>query len=150
MIPIIVVIATLLQLVLCKTVYYDWNVTYTHAAPDGFLRRVIGINNQWPCPQLDVDLGDEVVVNLYNALPDQSVSMHWHGIHQNGTNEMDGAVGFVQCPVPPGHMFTYRWKASRMVVTNAKHSNLDRLIKLAPTGTTLMTLANTPTACGVR
>ncbi|GAB7339909.1 hypothetical protein MBLNU457_6435t2 [Dothideomycetes sp. NU457] len=113
MIAIIVVFATLLPLVLCKTVYYNWNVTYTHAAPDGFLRRVIGINNQWPCPQLDVDLGDEVVVNLYNALPDQSVSLHWHGLHQNGTNEMDGAVGFVQCPVPPGHRFTYKWKADQ-------------------------------------
>jgi len=145
---IVIVVAALLQLAFCKMVHYDWNVTYTHAAPDGFLRRVIGINDQWPCPQLDVDLGNEVVVNLYNALPDQAVSLHWHGIHQNGTNEMDGDVGFVQCPVAPGHMFTYLWKVSLLYLSMAIIL-LVRLINRAPIGTTLTMPANTLMVSGV-
>lgn len=109
LIPLILLVS-LAQAVIAKTIYYNWNITYVNAAPDGFERRVIGINGQWPCPQLDADLGDTVVVDVYNGLPDQSMSMHWHGIHQNGTNEMDGPVGFTQCPIVPGGCFRYEWK----------------------------------------
>jgi iron transport multicopper oxidase len=51
-------------------------------------------------------------VNVYNGLGNQSTSIHWHGFHQNGTSEMDGAVGFSQCPIPPGHSFTYDFNVS--------------------------------------
>ena len=101
--------AALLQLAVAKTVTYNWNVTYVNAAPDGFERRVIGINGKWPCPQIDIDLGDTLVVNVYNGLPDQQTSIHWHGIHQNGTNEMDGVIGMTQCPIAPGQCMTYQW-----------------------------------------
>ena len=33
--------------------------------------------------------------------------MHWHGLFQNGTNQMDGPVGVTQCNIPPGHRMTY-------------------------------------------
>ena len=38
-------------------------------------------------------------------LGNQSTSMHFHGLFQNGTTEMDGPVGVTQCDVPPGHSF---------------------------------------------
>jgi len=31
--------------------------------------------------------------------------MHFHGLYQNGTNDMDGPVGVTQCDVPPGSKF---------------------------------------------
>ncbi|KAI9745431.1 MAG: hypothetical protein M1818_000965 [Claussenomyces sp. TS43310] len=95
------------QLSLAKTVYYNWTITWVSAAPDGFVRPVIGINKQWPCPQIDVEVGDRVVVDMFNDLGNQSTSLHWHGMRQTGTSEMDGASGISQCPVAPGQSFTY-------------------------------------------
>lgn len=96
-----------------KTVTYDWSIGWTTAAPDGFERPVIGINGQWPCPELHVDFGDTVVINVYNGLGNQSTSIHWHGIHQYGTSEMDGSIGASQCPIAPGQTFTYKWTANQ-------------------------------------
>ncbi|TIA27374.1 hypothetical protein D6C83_07803, partial [Aureobasidium pullulans] len=38
-------------------------------------------------------------------------SIHWHGIRQNHTNEMDGVVGVTQCALAPGQTMTYKWIA---------------------------------------
>lgn len=95
------------DLAIAKTVVYNWDITWVRAAPDGFERNVIGINNQWPCPSIEVDLGDRIIVHMNNMLGNQSTSLHWHGLHQNGTQDMDGASGITQCPVPPGSSFTY-------------------------------------------
>lgn len=94
-------------LALAKTVHYDWNVGWVTAAPDGFSRPVIGINGEWPCPQIDVALGDRLVIDVHNDLGNQSTSLHWHGLHQYGTNDMDGSSGATQCPIAPGQSFTY-------------------------------------------
>lgn len=95
------------NLATAKTVVYNWDITWVRAAPDGFERNVIGINNRWPCPSIEVDLGDRIIVHMNNMLGNQSTSLHWHGLHQNGTQDMDGASGITQCPVPPGSSFTY-------------------------------------------
>lgn len=100
------------QLAFSKVVYHDWNITWVTAAPDGFARPVIGINGQWPCPTLRADLGDRVIVTVNNQLGNQSTSLHWHGITQNGTQHMDGATGATQCPIPPGETFVYDWVVS--------------------------------------
>lgn len=44
----------LFQTALSKTVTYNWDVTWVWASPDGFARPVVGINNQFPCPPLEV------------------------------------------------------------------------------------------------
>lgn len=76
---------------LAKTVQYDFNVTWVTANPDGLAdREVVGINGQWPLPVIEVDKGDQLVVNVYNGLGDKNTSIHFHGMYQNGTNYMDG------------------------------------------------------------
>lgn len=112
MFTLLLLLSSFHSLVLAKTVTYNWNISWVTAAPDGFPRPVIGINGQWPCPELRVDLGDRVIVTINNQLGNQSTGIHWHGIHQNGTSYMDGAVGVSQCPVPPGKSFTYDWVVS--------------------------------------
>ncbi|KAJ5098279.1 hypothetical protein N7532_005280 [Penicillium argentinense] len=106
-------LATLLclfQFVQAKTVSYDWNVTWVNANPDGLMeRKVIGINGEWPLPIVEVDKGDRLIVNVYNGLGDKDTSVHWHGMFQNGTNGMDGPSMVTQCPIPPGHSFTYNF-----------------------------------------
>ncbi|KAI5808306.1 Cupredoxin [Pyronema omphalodes] len=91
-----------------KTVTYNFSATWTTGNPDGqHERKVIGINGQWPIPQIDVDLGDRLVINFHNGLPDQDSSLHFHGLFQNGTTFMDGPSMVSQCPVPPGMNITY-------------------------------------------
>ena len=108
----LVLIFALTQLALSKTVHYKWDISWVTAAPDGFSRPVIGINGQWPCPQIDVETGDRLVVEVYNGLGNQSTGLHWHGMFQNGTGYMDGTTGVTQCPIPPGHSLTYDFVVS--------------------------------------
>src|ERR1700759_832237 len=92
------------------TVNYDLNITWTTANPDGvFERGVIGINGQWPPPVLYATKGDRVIVRMYNDLKNESTSLHFHGIFQNRTTQMDGAAGATQCEVPPGSYLTYNF-----------------------------------------
>lgn len=107
------------SLTTAATVTYDFNITWVTANPDGaFNRPVIGINGQWPIPQIDVSVGDRLVVNVLNQLGNQTTSLHFHGLYMNGSTHMDGPVGVTQCPIPPGGSFTYDFKVgfdSRMV-----------------------------------
>lgn len=90
-----------------QTHIYDFNITYVDANPDGvFPRRVIGINHQWPVPEIRVKKGDQVIINVDNQL-DRNTSLHFHGLFQKDNNAMDGAEMITQCPIPPGFKFTY-------------------------------------------
>ncbi|KAK3941233.1 putative iron transport multicopper oxidase FET3 [Diplogelasinospora grovesii] len=94
------------------TVTYNWDVTWVWANPDGkFARPLIGINNQWPCPKIEATVGDTVVVNLSNKLGNETSGLHFHGINQINTPDMDGPSGVTQCPVPPGSSITYQFVA---------------------------------------
>lgn len=102
--------------VLCygKTVEYTFNLTWVRANPDGLYERtVVGINDSWPLPVIEVDRGDQLVVHMLNSLGNKSTSIHFHGMYQNGTNEMDGAAMVNQCPVPPGSEITYNFTVNQ-------------------------------------
>ncbi|KAK5018444.1 hypothetical protein LTR16_002153 [Cryomyces antarcticus] len=92
---------------LAKTVVYNWDITWVHASPDGFSRPVIGINGQWPCPTIEANIGDRVLVHTRNMLGNETTSLHFHGLFQSDSNSMDGPAGVTQCPIPPGARFTY-------------------------------------------
>lgn len=104
------VLAFLLQRAVCATINYDFNVTWVWANPDGaFARSVIGINEQWPLPVINVTVDDTVIINVHNALGNQSTSLHFHGLFQNGTNHMDGVSQVTQCAITPGSSYTYNF-----------------------------------------
>jgi hypothetical protein len=64
-----------------KTVTYDFNVTWVTANPDGLKeRKVVGVNGEWPLPVIEVDKGDQLVVNMHNGLGDKNASIHFHGM----------------------------------------------------------------------
>ena len=89
-------------------------------APDGRSRWGLTINGSLPGPTLEVNWGDEVVIHLRNSLPDtvhNGTSLHIHGLRQHYTNPMDGVVSVTQCPIPPGHTMTYRWRATQYGTT---------------------------------
>lgn len=96
-----------------EDVHLEWDITWVWAAPDGFARPLIGINGEWPCPQVDVNLGDRVIVDVYNDLGNQTTGIHWHGFHQYMTGMMDGSSEVTQCPIPPGEKMRYEFMVSR-------------------------------------
>ncbi|KAJ5775187.1 uncharacterized protein N7511_000198 [Penicillium nucicola] len=106
-------LASWLGLAAAKEVYLDWNVTWVNASPDGYERPVIGINGQWPCPQIDVNVGDRLVVDVYNGLGNESTGIHWHGFRQYATGVMDGASGVTQCPIAPGSHMQYHFDVNQ-------------------------------------
>ncbi|PYH89332.1 multicopper oxidase [Aspergillus ellipticus CBS 707.79] len=92
------------------TVTLDWNITWVMANPDGLANRpVIGINDEWPLPLLNFTKGDLVIAYVTNRLGNESTSMHWHGLYQNGTNEMDGPPGITQCGIAPNSTMIYNF-----------------------------------------
>ncbi|KAF9885646.1 hypothetical protein FE257_012737 [Aspergillus nanangensis] len=96
------------------TLNYDFNITWVTANPDGLAPRpVIGINGEWPPPILNFTRGDRVIAKVYNALGNESTSIHWHGFFQNGTNNMDGAPQVTQCEIVPGSTFVYNFTVNQ-------------------------------------
>lgn len=75
--------------------------------PDGLELDVWAYNGTVPGPELRVDLGDTVVVELANRLPEPT-TIHWHGVRV--PNDMDGVPWLNQDPVEPGESFTYEFR----------------------------------------
>lgn len=83
-----------------------------HCAPaDGFERPLVTVNRRLPGPALHVCVGDEMIVDVVNELGSDSTSIHWHGLHQQGTPYMDGVPFLTQCPIPAGNSFRYHFLA---------------------------------------
>ncbi|KAJ5724922.1 Multicopper oxidase type 3 [Penicillium malachiteum] len=92
---------------------YWFEIKQVMLAPDGFERPVWTINGSVPGPTIIADWGDWVVVHVTNNLGAQrnGTTLHWHGIRQNYTNQMDGVPSITQCPITPGKTMTYKWRA---------------------------------------
>lgn len=104
----------LLAVVDAATVTHDFNVTWVTSNPDGlFERPTIGINGQWPVPQITAAVGDNVVIHVTNLLGNESTSLHFHGLYMNGTTHMDGPPQVNQCEILPGLSFTYSFTVTQ-------------------------------------
>ncbi|CAI0643400.1 unnamed protein product [Colletotrichum noveboracense] len=62
-------------------------------------------NNTFPGPLIEACWGDRVHVNVTNSLGLNGTSVHWHGIRQKDTMQMDGVNGITQCPIAPEDYF---------------------------------------------
>ena len=80
--------------------------------PDGVVKKggMILVNNAVPGPTIRAREGDTIVVRLRNGLR-EGTTIHWHGMTQLGTWQMDGVANVSQEPIPPGQTFEYRFKA---------------------------------------
>lgn len=74
---------------------------------------MIGINGQWPLPTLYATEGDFIEVTVCNHL-NETTTVHFHGIHFRGANQMDGALMVTQCPIAPGGLYTYRFQVNQL------------------------------------
>ncbi|KAI5851628.1 Cupredoxin [Morchella snyderi] len=99
------------------TVEYYFDLVNTTASPDGYERQVLLINGSFPGPTIEANWGDTVVVHVTNSLTNNGTGIHFHGIRQNYTNQMDGVPSITQCPVAPGESTTYTWRATQYGTT---------------------------------
>ncbi|PLW16166.1 hypothetical protein PCANC_19095 [Puccinia coronata f. sp. avenae] len=107
---------------------YTLTVTETTAALDGFLRPVLAINNQIPGPLIEANEGDRLEITVINQM-NISLTMHWHGLYQNGSNWEDGVTGVTQCPIPPnGGTYTYKFDLNGQFGTFWYHSHHQNLM----------------------
>ncbi|XP_039747441.1 L-ascorbate oxidase-like [Pararge aegeria] len=75
-------------------------------------RPALTINNLTPGPAIRVCLHDIVIVKVKNKVPNQDVTLHWHGVEQKGTPYMDGVPMITQCPIVFGSTYEYAFIAS--------------------------------------
>lgn len=82
--------------------------------PDGVVKRkVMLVNGNILGPTIVADWGDWIEITVINSLRHNGTSIHWHGLHQKGTQLHDGANGVTECPIPPNHSFVYRFRAEQ-------------------------------------
>jgi L-ascorbate oxidase len=86
---------------------YNFTIAYANNATS-----VLLINNEFPGPTIRANVHDIIIVHIHNALHTmEELTIHFHGILQRQTPQMDG-VGFVtQMPIPSGQIFTYVFSA---------------------------------------
>nr|POF17801.1 laccase-2 [Quercus suber] len=96
----------------CRTVEYDFTVTDSTVAPDGIARPALIVNNQMPGPKIEASWGDWIQVTVHNQMKVNGSSIHFHGMRQHYTNEMDGVPSITQCPLAPGESQTYKFRAT--------------------------------------
>nr|BCM26534.1 laccase-like multicopper oxidase 2 [Pseudothemis zonata] len=78
---------------------------------DGFEKGVLTINRQIPGPSIQVCEGDKIVIDVDNQMQGMEVTLHWHGLWQQGTQYYDGVPYVTQCPISEGSTFRYQFKA---------------------------------------
>uniref|UniRef100_A0A1X7TWN3 Plastocyanin-like domain-containing protein n=1 Tax=Amphimedon queenslandica TaxID=400682 RepID=A0A1X7TWN3_AMPQE len=82
---------------LCGTAITDPECTQPFGVDGYTFRSFIAVNGRIPGPTLIVTEGQLVKVNVINRLASESVSVHWHGMHQRNSNWMDGVEHVTQC-----------------------------------------------------
>ncbi|KIM73303.1 laccase [Piloderma croceum F 1598] len=106
----------------------DLHIRNAIISPDGFNRSAVLAEDVYPGPLITGKKGDRFRINVIDGLTDdtmlRSTSIHWHGIFQNGTNEMDGGAFVNQCPIAANHSFLYNFTAKSQAGTFWYHSHL--------------------------
>jgi len=113
-------LASLAALVESKTVEYTWTLTPRRASPkDSSLspdcnldRLMLLVNNQFPGPTMEANVGDTVKVTLINESPTESLALHFHGLTMQGQPYLDGASTVTQCASGPMQTQIYEFSVS--------------------------------------
>lgn len=80
--------------------------------PDGKV-----FNQSYPGPWIQACWGDTLRIHVKNNLKCNGTSIHWHGLRQLNTTEMDGVNGVTQCPIAPNDSYTYEFVAMQYGTT---------------------------------
>jgi FtsP/CotA-like multicopper oxidase with cupredoxin domain len=93
-----------------KTVHYDLTITKGDVNLSGkkSVDFALMVNGSIPAPTLEFTEGDDAEIVVKNALANEEVSLHWHGILL--PPEMDGVAYVNTPPIHPGQSHTFRFK----------------------------------------
>jgi L-ascorbate oxidase len=73
---------------------------------------IVLINNRFPAPLIQARLNDILVIRVINKLPnDEEVTIHFHGMLQRKTPQMDGVPYITQMPIPTNRTYTHVFRA---------------------------------------
>jgi FtsP/CotA-like multicopper oxidase with cupredoxin domain len=86
---------------------FNFTVDYCERAPDGAMRVMYCINDIFPGPTIEAMVGDTVQINVTNNLMSEVISLHFHGLYQQGSPYMDGAVGVTEYGILPQSNYMY-------------------------------------------
>ncbi|KAH3675420.1 hypothetical protein WICMUC_002709 [Wickerhamomyces mucosus] len=92
-----------------ETHVYNWTTGWGTANLDGYERPVITCNGEFPWPDIEINKGDRVELYLTNGFDDRNTSLHFHGIFQHGSAQMDGPEMIAQCPIGINQTFLYNF-----------------------------------------
>ncbi|KAK0440796.1 laccase 1 [Armillaria borealis] len=106
----------------------DLHIVNRELAPDGVLRSTVLAGGTLPGPLISGVKGDRFQINVVDELTDHTMaldtSVHWHGIHQHGTNFEDGSASVSQCPIAQNNSFLYDFHVPDQAGTFWYHSHL--------------------------
>ncbi|KAG1810914.1 laccase [Suillus subaureus] len=105
----------------------DLVIVNAQVSPDGFVKSAVLAGDTLPGPIITGQKGDTFKINVTNHLNDETMltgtSIHWHGLFQRHSNQMDGTAFVTQCPISPGHSFLYEFNTGDQVGTYWYHSH---------------------------
>lgn len=118
-------LAFFINLIRAETHTWYYKVGWVNANPDGCLERpVIGFNDSWPLPTLRAKTGDRIQLYLTNGFEEErNTTLHFHGLFQNGSNQMDGPEMVTQCPIPNNQTYLYNFTVPNQAGTFWYHSH---------------------------
>nr|AFA35114.1 laccase [Flammulina velutipes] len=109
-------------------VNYTFDIANDVVAPDGFNRAGVIVNGIFPGTLIQANKDDVLHITTNNILTDpnmrRSLTIHWHGLFQMRTATEDGPAFVNQCPVAPGHSYTYDIPLNGQAGTYWYHSHL--------------------------
>ncbi|ODV84388.1 hypothetical protein CANARDRAFT_29246 [[Candida] arabinofermentans NRRL YB-2248] len=111
---------------LAETHVFNWTTGWAMANPDGVKEReVITCNGEFPWPDIRVKKGDRVEVYLNNGFTKHNTSLHFHGLFQENSTQMDGPPMINQCPITPGDTMLYNFSVPDQAGSFWYHSHTD-------------------------
>ncbi|KAH8833988.1 laccase [Flagelloscypha sp. PMI_526] len=121
--------ALLVPAILAADVNFNFDITNAVVSPDGFDRVGCIVNNQFPGTLVTATKNDVLHIANNNFLNNPNMrnsnTIHWHGLFQFRTSSEDGPAFVNQCPIAPGHTYTYDIPLNGQAGTFWYHSHLE-------------------------
>lgn len=91
---------------------YTLNLVLQFHSYAGIYKLGFFVNGESPGPTIFANEGDWISVQVNNFLP-VPITIHFHGILQQGTPWADGVPGITQYPIPTGSSYTHTFKVEQ-------------------------------------
>ncbi|CAL9736014.1 iron transport multicopper oxidase Fet3p [Monosporozyma servazzii] len=122
----LVSILSIISSAYAKTHVFNWTTGWGTADVDGLGERpVITCNGEFPWPDIRVNKNDRLEIYLTNGFNDTTTmtTLHFHGIFQKDSNQMDGPPMVSTCPISPGDTMLYNFTVDSNVGSYWYHSH---------------------------